>query len=59
MEVYTVQKGDTFWAIGRKYGFNWRYIAYLNDLSDPNKIYVGQKINVFGNQIVQNVIHLI
>ena len=48
MQTYTVKQGDTLWAIGRNVvGLNWRFIAALNpNLSDPNKIYVGQQIRI-------------
>lgn len=49
MTTYTVKAGDTLWAIGRNIvGINWRFIAALNrsTISDPNKIYVGQKITI-------------
>lgn len=49
MTTYTIKAGDTLWAIGRNVvGLNWRFIASLNrsTISDPNKIYVGQKITI-------------
>ena len=47
--VYTVQKGDTLYAIARKfYGDQRRYrdIAKANNLADPNRIYVGQVLKI-------------
>lgn len=43
---YTVQKGDTLWAIARKYGVTVQYLANLNGISNPNLIYPGQIIKV-------------
>lgn len=42
----TVEKGDTLSEIARDYGNGKTYkqLAAINDISDPNKIYVGQKI---------------
>ena len=46
--TYTVVKGDTLWKIGRDKGMNWRVLAAYNKLQDPNKIFVGQKIQIPG-----------
>lgn len=41
---YTVQKGDTLSAIAKKYGLNYREIANYNGISNPDLIFVGQKL---------------
>jgi LysM repeat protein len=38
LQVYTVKQGDTLYGIGRKVGFNWRYLSYLNSISNPHMI---------------------
>jgi len=46
--VYTVKKGDSLWAIAKKYlGTGWAYteIKTLNGLK-TNNIYPGQKLNI-------------
>lgn len=43
---YTVQKNDTLSGIASKYGTTYQKIAQLNGISNPNKIYVGQKLRV-------------
>lgn len=43
---YTVKYGDTLTSIASKYGTSYTKLAQMNDISDPNKIYVGQKIQV-------------
>lgn len=43
-EYYTVQKGDTLSKIASKYGTTYQHLAQVNGISNPNKIYVGQKI---------------
>lgn len=42
--TYTVKKGDTLTSIAKKYGTTYQKIASDNKISDPNKIYVGQKL---------------
>ncbi|MDA9689342.1 peptidoglycan DD-metalloendopeptidase family protein [Betaproteobacteria bacterium] len=43
---YSVRKGDTLYGIALAFGQNWRDIASWNNLSDPNKIKVGEKLRV-------------
>jgi len=41
-----VARGDTLYAIGAKYGMKVEEIAKLNNLSEPYKLSVGQKLRV-------------
>jgi LysM domain len=43
---YTVRYGDTLHKIGVWYGVSWTYLAKINNISNPNKIYAGQVICV-------------
>ena len=43
---YTVVKGDTLWGIAQKYGTTYQELARINNIPNPNLIYVGQKIQV-------------
>ena len=43
---YTVRKGDTLYGIALAFGQNWRDIASWNNLSDPDKINIGEKLRV-------------
>ena len=42
--TYTVKSGDTLSAIAKKYGTTYQKIASDNGISNPNKIYPGQKL---------------
>lgn len=42
--VYTVRSGDTLSGIAARLGTSWQRLAQLNHLSNPNRIYPGQKI---------------
>ena len=47
--TYTVQKGDSLWAIAQKnYGSGAKYkeIAEKNGISNPNLIYPGQVLTI-------------
>lgn len=45
-ETYVVQPGDTLSDIGAKLGVDWREIARVNGISDPDLIYVGQVLRI-------------
>ena len=42
--VYTVRAGDTLSGIAKRYGTTYQRLAQVNNISNPNLIYVGQKI---------------
>jgi len=46
---YTVTEGDTLWSIAEKYytsGYNWVDIQKSNDLTNPDRIEVGQTLTI-------------
>ncbi|GGB26988.1 hypothetical protein GCM10011409_00330 [Lentibacillus populi] len=47
--TYTVKSGDTLSEIAVKFGTTTSKLADLNGISNPNKIYAGQKIKVTGS----------
>ncbi|MBO8142490.1 MAG: LysM peptidoglycan-binding domain-containing M23 family metallopeptidase [Firmicutes bacterium] len=42
--LHVVQRGETLWEIGRRYGVPVEELVQLNELSDPNRLVVGQKL---------------
>lgn len=44
--TYTVKSGDTLSGIAKKYGTTVKQLQAWNDIKNPNKIYVGQKLRV-------------
>lgn len=42
--VYEVKVGDTTIGIAQKYAIDWKELAKINNLKDPNKLYAGQKL---------------
>ncbi len=43
---HTVYYGETLYSIGRRYGVNPYYIADVNNLYNPNRIYAGQVLYI-------------
>lgn len=44
MYVYIIKKGDTLWDIAKKYKTTVDKIANTNNITEPNKLDIGQKI---------------
>lgn len=47
--TYTVKRGDTLSGIAKKYGTTVANLQKLNGISNPNKIYAGQKLKISGS----------
>lgn len=52
---YIVQSGDTLSGIAAKYGTTYTELAEINGISNPNLIYVGQKILLPGAKVEEPV----
>lgn len=46
--TYTVKSGDTLSGIATKYGTTYQALARLNGISNPNYLYVGERLKVKG-----------
>lgn len=46
IKYHTVKPGEYLVQIGRIYGVSWRYLAEINHLANPSKIYPGQVLCV-------------
>ena len=60
-QYITVQYGDTLSGIAEKYNTSYEYLAKINDIANPNLIYVGQKIEVveLDNNQVHDTSHIL
>lgn len=45
---YTVRRGDTLWALSRRFGTSVDILAELNHIQDPDLIYTGQTLQIPG-----------
>jgi lipoprotein NlpD len=52
---YTVKKGDTLYAIGLEFGYDYREIAATNNIASPYQIKVGQKLTLPNNNTSSTV----
>ncbi len=43
---HTVQRDETLYRIGRRYGVTWQTLMEHNDLRDPTDLYVGQVLKI-------------
>lgn len=46
---YTIKRGDTLSSISRRYGVSVQNIANWNNIKNPNLIYPGQRLILYGN----------
>jgi LysM repeat protein len=50
--VYIVQGGDTLYSIARRYGTTVQAIAMTNNIVNPSRIFVGQRLVIYGNPYI-------
>lgn len=55
--TYTVQPGDTLWGIARQYGLSVRALVACNEITDADRIYPGQVLQI--PQVRGVVVHTI
>ena len=51
---YTIKRGDTLWGISRRYGVTVQNIVSWNNIQNPNLIYPGQRLILYGNYSSSN-----
>lgn len=51
---YTIKRGDTLWRISRRYGVSVQNIVSWNNIQNPNLIYPGQRLILYGNYTDSN-----
>lgn len=49
-DYYTVKTGDSLWTISQKTGLTIEELTRINNLNDPNNLYIGQKLYLGENK---------
>ncbi len=57
--VHIVQRGDTLYSIARRYGVDASTLALYNGITNPNRIYVGQRIVIPTGRPVVGTVHIV
>jgi len=57
--VYTVKAGDTLSGIAKKYNTTYQQIAKDNNISNPDKIYVGQVIKISNTKATTSITYTV
>ena len=57
IQTYTVKKGDTLSEIAQKFNTTVNELVKLNNIKNPNLIYVGQKLKIKGSKEAGKVYH--
>jgi murein DD-endopeptidase MepM/ murein hydrolase activator NlpD len=50
-QIHTLERGETIYALAKKYGVKEDEILFLNGIVDARRVSVGQKIRIPGNSI--------
>jgi LysM repeat protein len=45
-QTYIISKGDNLYRVSRKFKINFEKLKELNNIKDPNKIYIGQTLKL-------------
>lgn len=46
VKVYRVQKGDTVWALSRKFSVSYQDLISVNSIENPQNLRIGQELNI-------------
>lgn len=52
-DYYTIKTGDSLWAISQKTGITIEELSRLNNINNPNSLYIGQRLYL-GNKTENN-----
>lgn len=58
MRIFVVKRGDTLYSIAKKFGVTTEQLSYINALSDPNRLTVGQTLVIPGDSSPQGEIEV-
>ena len=58
MRIFVVRRGDSLYSIAKKFGVKADELAYINGLSDPSRLSVGQTLVIPGQNSPQGEIEV-
>ncbi len=58
MRIFVVKRGDTLYSIAKKFGVTTERLSYINALSNPNRLTVGQTLVIPGDSSPQGEIEV-
>ena len=58
MRIFVVKRGDTLYSIAKKFGVTTERLSYINALSHPNRLTVGQTLVIPGDSSPQGEIEV-
>ena len=58
MKIFVVKRGDTLYSIAKNFGVTTERLSYINALSDPNRLTVGQTLVIPGDSSPQGEIEV-
>ncbi|MDD5902906.1 MAG: glycosyl hydrolase family 18 protein [Oscillospiraceae bacterium] len=58
MRIFVVKRGDTLYSIAKRFGVTTERLSYINALSDPNRLSVGQTLVIPGDSFPQGEIEV-
>lgn len=55
--IHTVQKGESLWDIAQQYHSSLELLSKVNELKEPNSLYIGQEVKVplNNNEIIKEI----
>ena len=55
-KLYRVKKGDTLYSIARSFDTEYAYLQEVNDLKNPNELFIGQDLRIFTDVKINKLI---
>lgn len=57
--IYIVERGDTLWSIAKRYGTTVETLVNKNNISNPNLIYIGERLQITKEESSQNQYYVV
>ena len=54
-DSHVISEGDTLWSLAKKYNVSPKQIMSMNNITNPNEILIGYKLNIGNKNIFRNI----